>query len=848
MKGLQQAVPLLILCLLAAGAGSSAAAGPEPFARGRPLVEAIEHLRSGGLDVVYSSDLIRPSMRVLAEPIATSPREILEQLLAPHGLMTRDGPGGTLLIVDRPGSGPSGGIAGRVVAAADQKPVAGARVEVTGTESATFSNEDGRFLLFGLPAGRWPLEVRSVDHASQQSAEIPIRAGEMTRVVIELAPARSRVEGVVVTPTRYRFAGDRPDAPYTLEGEELKGLAYLGDDALRAAGRLPGTASGDKSARFNVRGGESNEVMTILDGLEIERAFHLKDFLATSSLIDARTIGSAELLTGGFPVQYGDRMSGVLDLTTAEPAEGERSSIGAGTVNSWGMTEGRTAPGSIRWLAAGRGWYPDAFLDVVDPGGENINPYYYDLLGKVELRGDDGSVLSAHVLSARDLVDFSDNRAGEEVKARYGTDYLWVNLESPWSARLFSLSQVSYGRTASTRSGSSEDTVSDAEVDDQRTFGFFGLKQDWIFRASDRWYWKWGFDAREEGADYDYTSHTELADPVFNPVPVDLDRRVRTKPDGWRLAGYGAGKTRLGPVTAEAGLRYGRQTYAGDQQLDPRVNLVFPAGERGTVRASWGFFHQSQRIDELQVEDGVDHFFHAQRAEHRVVSYERTADGGYQFRADVYWKEFTSLRPRYENLFNPLELFPESEPDRVKLSPIRARARGLELYVRRQTAKGFDWWAGYALSAAVDRIDGRWETRSWNQLHAVDFGITWRLPRSWQIDATGSWHSGWPTTQLEARTVTDPNGMTVIEPIIGKRNAERYPPYHRLDLRLTREVSLERSTLRFVLDLFNVYGRKNVCCAEDITFTPTPGGSVRVDRDDGFWLGRLPSLSVEWQF
>jgi len=840
---------VLIVCLIPAGWRSPGAAETNPFATGRPLSEAIERIGERGLDVVYSSDLIRPSMRVLAEPIATAPREILDQLLEPHGLEAREGPGGTLLIVRRPDTGPEGGIAGRVVRSADHGPVAAARIEVPGAGTATVSSEDGRFLIFRLPPGRWLVDVHSEDHLLQQSAEITVRRGEMSRVVFEVSPARTQVEGIVVTPTRYRFVSDRPGSIYTLDGEELGRLAYLGDDAHRAASRLPGVASGDKSARFNLRGGESNEVLTILDGLEIEQAFHLRDFQAVSGLIDSRAVGSAELLTGGFPVQYGDRMSGVMDLASVEPGEGTRSSIGAGTLNSWGVTEGRSRSGNIRWLGAARGWYPDAVLDVVDPGGEDINPYYYDLMGKVELRGDDGTVLSAHVLSARDLVDFADSSLKEDVRARYGTDYLWVNIESPWSARLFSLSQVSWGRTASTRSGTSEDAFSRAEVDDERVATFFGAKQDWIFRASGRWYWKWGFEARDEGADYDYRSHAESADPVFAPMPVVVDRSVRIQPDGWRLGGYAAGKVRIAePVTAEVGLRYGRQSYARDDQLDPRINLVIAVDDRSTVRASWGMFHQSQRIVEMQVEDGVDRFFPAQRAEQRVVSYERRWAGGYRIRADLYWKELTSLRPRYENLFNPFELFPESGPDRVSLDPDRARARGVELYVRKETAAGFDWWGGYALSAAQDYIDGRWQDRSWDQRHAVDFGLGWRLPRNWEVDLSGSWHSGWPTTRIDATSVTDPNGITTIRPVIGPRNEERYAPYHRLDLRVTREVSLKRSTLRFVLDVFNVYDRDNVCCTEDVTFTPQPGGSVRIDRDNGFWLGRLPSLSVEWEF
>lgn len=66
---------------------------------GLPLTEALARLQAEGLRIIYSSDLVHPDMRVAAEPSATWLHEVLEQLLAPHGLAARVGPGGNLLVV-----------------------------------------------------------------------------------------------------------------------------------------------------------------------------------------------------------------------------------------------------------------------------------------------------------------------------------------------------------------------------------------------------------------------------------------------------------------------------------------------------------------------------------------------------------------------------------------------------------------------------------------------------------------------------------------------------------------------------------------------------------------------------
>jgi len=76
---------------------------------GRLLSEALDDLRARGLNVVYSSDLVRPDMVVGTEPSALDPRLVLDRLLSPFGLEARDGPGGTILIIRKETEPAAGG-------------------------------------------------------------------------------------------------------------------------------------------------------------------------------------------------------------------------------------------------------------------------------------------------------------------------------------------------------------------------------------------------------------------------------------------------------------------------------------------------------------------------------------------------------------------------------------------------------------------------------------------------------------------------------------------------------------------------------------------------------------------
>jgi VWFA-related protein len=103
----RQLIVLVFVCWVGSVAtGLLAGAGGPPggdrlqtkFA-GRPLGDVLRELQAAGLNIVFSSEIVRPIVKVLTEPKAVQPRDILDEILRPHGLEVRSGPGGALLVV-----------------------------------------------------------------------------------------------------------------------------------------------------------------------------------------------------------------------------------------------------------------------------------------------------------------------------------------------------------------------------------------------------------------------------------------------------------------------------------------------------------------------------------------------------------------------------------------------------------------------------------------------------------------------------------------------------------------------------------------------------------------------------
>ena len=205
------------------------------------------------------------------------------------------------------------------------------------------------------------------------------------------------------------------------------------------------------------------------------------------------------------------------------------------------------------------------------------------------------------------------------------------------------------------------------------------------------------------------------------------------------------------------------------------------------------------------------------------------------------------MRPRFENLFDPLGLIPEVQPDRVRLDPTRATSQGVEISVDRSNGP-LTWWLTYTLSEATDRIGGRDEYRSWDQRHALQGGINWSNDR-WEISLATNIHSGWPTTDLAyVQSGLDEDWEPEFVAIPGPRNAERFPTFATLDFRISRTWQLRRSSFMAFLEVSNLTNRENECCRDFDIEEDDVTGEEFFESDVDYWMPLLPAIGVLWEF
>lgn len=652
------------------------------------------------------------------------------------------------------------------------------------------------------------------------------------------------LEEVVVTPSRFTILGQEPESRQFLSREEVRRVPHLSDDLYRAIGRIPGTTSADVSARFNLRGGEEDEVLVLVDGAEIYDPFHIRDLYRAFSTIDAEAVGSVDVLSGGYPAEYGGRMSGVVDIHTLAPAE-TKHEAGVSLLNTRLLSQGTFAQSRGAWVLSLRYGYLREVLTLIDDA-EDIDPRYSDLLGKVQWTLGQRAVVSAHVMASRDRLTLQDG-PGTTARASYDDRYVWINLHRSWTDTLFIQSVLSWGSIGRDRQGTFDNPfdLQRGQLQDHHRSTFATLKNDATLDLSPRQSLKFGATAKRVQARFDVEGSSVIPFAIFalGSPPREVRRSVHTRPRGSQFDAYVADRLRISKsVVVEAGLRAGSESYTpGGMHLSPRLNVAWTPVPRTAVRAAWGVFHQPQAIHELQVEDGETGYQRAQRSEHRVVGIQHSF-AGFDARLELYDKALTHLRPRYLNLYDHLLVFPELRADRIRVAPESGRARGAELLVRSDAARpltGWSGWISYTLARVTDTIEGRDVPRDWDQRHAATFSVNYQRGANWNFNLAGTWHSGWPTTPVLARV----EGTQLLTEL-GPRASTRLPDYQRLDFRASRTAG----AFSFFVELFNALGRENVTRVNTFEFRQSANGQVTATPVTESVIGILPSFGVTWRF
>ncbi len=781
----QRRAALFILCALSWAGPCSAVVS------GQSLAQALAELRRAGLALIFSSALIDPSFTVNVDPGRGSPDEIARRILAPYGLGLKPVRPGLFAVVRVP-PGPPAAAAPRQDEAETQRAAAGSPV-----------------------------------------AEIDVYA---SRYGVE--PSRS---------------GPQPSTD--ISRQELETLPGLFQDAMRAVRYLPGTATSAVSARPHVRGGREDEMANFFDGVPLFEPYHYKDVQALLGTLDPESLSTMNFFSGVFPARYGNRLSGVLDMQPRTWEGANYYALSQSLLYSEALTQGKLDSSPLQWLGAVRIGVVDFVADLLDRS--QVEPNFMDALGRIQYDLGEDMTVAAGYLVLDDAVNANFDSsviaqpAGvslssiERAHISYRDGTGWLGWR--WKASDANELHATLSRTEryTHRVGSlNREGSANSSLEDTRDFETTTARLEDSLRLNDRWHLLAGLEWYDYDAQYDYTGNAAF-DPRLAAAfdrPVDMALQTNLRVGGQAYAAYTSALWALSSNMAlDIGARWDAERFGTafrGNQVTPRLSFEYTRDAATVLRASWGRMSQTQRPDELQVDDGDNVFHRAEFATQMALSLERRLTPDLQLHVEAFDKRIADPRPRYENVLDPIALLPELEVDRVRIQASSSRTVGAELSMRWTAGEHWSGWANYSWSEATDVIEGRTVPRSWDQKHAAAVGLAWRKS-AWLWSADMTWHTGWGRNRLQVLSVDPPRFD------LADLNVRTWPAYFSLDSRLTWSHPLPKGSLELFGEIDNVTNHANPCCTDVQILGET--SPPLLSRTTSVWLPRFALVGVTWK-
>jgi hypothetical protein len=730
-------------------------------------------------------------------------------------------------------------ITGRIVAV-DGNAVPGVLVTLLSPEGVTvrtaLSDVQGRFRMGGLPPGRYTLRTDHIGLA-REVRDLDLAAGEQRRVDLALRVAAVELEAVEVRAPAYqqrereRFETDPGLTARVVGGRELKFLPGLAEaDVLRAIEVLPGVVTtSDFSSAFNVRGGSADQNLILLDGFPVFNPFHLGGLF---SVFNSDVIAGAELMAGGFGAEYGGRVSSVLTVETiSETPERLRVDAGISMIASRAALRG-PVPAALPRVLGGEGgsWFVSArrsYFDKILPESVRFPYHLTDLQAGATLGTVGGGQLRLTGYTGRDVLDLTEFGGGEDatsllrVQWNWGNDVLGVRWDRPlgaWALR----SRVGVSRFA--------EALALPDFEDTR----FSSR---IAQATT------GVDLRRElspdatlklGGSADRMSYENVARSGGTEFFAGTD-------EGVLAAAYGSLLWSPERWLVEPGLRVD-VWLAGDatrRTVSPRLAAKrFIGSERdAAVKGSVGRYVQflhSVRDEELPISN--DTWVLADRVLPHVVS-DQVQLGVERFWAERFYLSVEGYHRTFDGViaFNVANDTNTTDDDFLHG---RGRSYGLDVLGRSSAGRLTGFVAASFLRATRtfrDPLAEGWEDLPPEVTYApifdrrVDLDLVLRYSLPWSLEAGARWNrgTGLPYTRPVAQFAGWERDLSrgvyrfnrqrwgdgeqpPLYVVLGERNAERYPAYHRLDVTLRRPMERSWGVAVPYLQILNVYNQQNV--------------------------------------
>lgn len=739
---------------------------------------------------------------------------------------------------------PSGNVKGTVLDKETREALPSVTVLVMGTQTGVSTDEKGRFTLPELPAGTYSLAFRLVGYDPFIRTDVLVTPGKTTTVQAELHERAVVAEEMTVTGGYFGSQEAVEAMSVGFNAEEIRRSPGSANDVSRILMALPSTAKvADNSNDLAVRGGSPVENGFYVDGVPVPNINHFPTQGSTGGpigILNIDFIEQVDFLISGFSASYGDRLSSVVDIGFKEGAPTDLYGKAFLSFAGFGaMAEGRLPSESGSWMVSASKSYLDLIVGAI---GTGVAPNYGDLQGKLTFAFDDRHSVRLLGIGGKSTIDFDKQTSIDGGERQYGKN---TNSQGTIGARWNALwSSGHYSTTTLSYSGASYDNDFLKVSTDQPYLTSSNVDRNIVLRSvhfiqlSKPLRLETGLEGKAELGRFNtfFASDTNRLGGV-EPNRF-VDRKISSLTGSLFMTMVASLADRW---TLSAGVRADHSALGGSTAISPRLAVSFNAANDLTFHLRGGLF--TQQVPLIVIAGKAE--FEAlpvMRAYHMSLGADHMLRPDTKLTVEAYAKEYSNL---------PLDsgdptlsvvddgLFNQRFTVYDNLSGTgRAYTRGIEFILQRKMSEGiYGLVSGSYSRSRYSDLSGVWRDRVYDNRWIFSVIGGYKPDQEWEFSIRWTYAGGGPYTPFDQRASTAAN-IGIIDQ--GRINADRYPDYHALNLRVDRKFYFSRHMLDIYLSVWNAYNHKNVAGYF--------WNSSDNRQDTRYQWSILPVVGVEYEF
>lgn len=768
---------------------------------------------------------------------------------------------------------------GRITDVLSNEPLPFVNVVVAGTNVSAVSDAEGNFQFQGLTPGFIRLQASSVGYNQTLSPEIEVSQANVAFLEIRMEPKDTELKEVTVNASPFRKTEESPVSLKTIGIAEIERSPGANRDVSRVIQSFAGVLS-TPAYRNDViiRGGGPSESRFYLDGVEVPNINHFATQGASGGpigILNADFLREVNYYSGAFPANRGNALSGVFEFAQVDGNSDKlkfRGSLGASELSA--TLDGLAGEKTTFIVSARRSYLKLLFSALELP----FLPTFNDMQFKVRTRLDAKNELTFIGLGAIDLFDLNRDIENPDDQQQYILSYIPKNEQ--WSYTVGTVYKHFYQKGYSTlvvsRSHLDNSNIkyleNDESLESNKILDYNSQEIENKLRLENNL--RMGLLKLNVGANIDFSRYTNTTlqrrfygqgiETVNYDTSLDLIK--------WGVFAQASHTYFDERLSLSAGFRmdasnYSKGTSNPFEQFSPRFSASYRLTDRWSLNFNTGRYFQLPAYTTLGFKQ--DDVLVNKNNRLKYISVDHLI-GGLEFQPRQ------SVMLSVEGFWKGYRHYPFSVNDQISLankgadygvvgdeqvvSTSKGRAYGAEFQARVNSAKGFNLNLSYTLvRSEFQNRENEYFVSSWDSKHILSLTGSASLKRGWQVGSRFRYVGGLPYTPY------DLEGSSRVEvwnlrggPFLdnSRLNSQRFDAFHQLDARVDKSYYLKRMTLKFYIDIQNLYNFQ--AQSQDIivreqdqagNYVTTDGGTRyvlrRVDNTSGTVL---PTIGIQVEF